>query len=275
MNFWWYMQKIKISIITACLNSERCIEKCINSVLLQTYSNIEYIVVDGQSTDATCKIIGQHRHAIAEFISERDTGIYSAWNKGIKKATGDYVFILNSDDTLQNSRVVEDVVGFILKNHGPKAVYGKVLVCEEGTDYSFVAGRPSELKDFVYKMSFCTPGAFINRSVYHEVGFYDEQYSISSDYDWAIRLFKMYDIKEIVFFDRIITVFCTGGVSNKRYRLAFSEVSSIVKKHFSRNSYFKHLLYIRLILLLKKMIPYARKCGLLEVWRKVKTKRLL
>ena len=101
---------MKVSIITVSLNSESTIKECIESVLSQTYKNIEYIIVDGMSNDKTIKIIDSYRSKLDKFISEKDEGIYDAMNKGIKLATGDIVGILNSDDEYFNENVIENVV---------------------------------------------------------------------------------------------------------------------------------------------------------------------
>ena len=110
-------------MITACLNSEKHIERAINSLLSQTYDNIEHIVIDGGSKDATLKILDKYKNNIAYLLSEPDKGIYDAMNKGIRLATGDIVGILNSDDFYAGPRVLEKVADLFLKT-GAEALFG-------------------------------------------------------------------------------------------------------------------------------------------------------
>ena len=110
------MQTPKISLITVTRNAESTIKRCIESVLSQDYANVEYIVIDGQSTDGTLSIINSYRHGIAYSVSEPDKGIYDAMNKGIKIATGDIVGLLNADDCFADTRVLSEVAEAFTNN---------------------------------------------------------------------------------------------------------------------------------------------------------------
>ena len=101
---------MKVSIITVCFNSQETIKETIESVINQTYKNIEYIVIDGKSNDGTCSIINQFNTSISKFVSEKDNGIYVALNKGIRMSTGDIVGFLHADDVFDNKTVIEKVV---------------------------------------------------------------------------------------------------------------------------------------------------------------------
>ena len=107
---------MKISIITVSYNSAKTIEETLKSVQNQTYDNIEYIVIDGASKDATTSIISKYNDIISHFTSEPDKGLYDAINKGIKKATGDYVGIINSDDVFYNNQTIEKIADYFTKN---------------------------------------------------------------------------------------------------------------------------------------------------------------
>ena len=107
---------MKVSIITVCYNSEKTIKETIESVLDQNYSNLEYIVIDGQSNDTTNEIIKEYKDSISYYLSEPDGGIYDAMNKGIAAATGDLIGILNSDDVYVNNQVISKVVDSIGNN---------------------------------------------------------------------------------------------------------------------------------------------------------------
>ena len=107
---------MKISIITVVYNNENTIKDAIDSVLSQTYKNIEYIIIDGSSTDQTINIIKSYKKKITKFISEKDLGIYDAMNKGILQATGDIIGILNSDDLYENNKIIEIITNEFIKD---------------------------------------------------------------------------------------------------------------------------------------------------------------
>ena len=263
-------RKPVISIITACYNSESLIDNCIRSVLQQTYPYIQYIIIDGNSTDGTCDIIRKYSEHIDCFITEPDDGIYSAWNKGIRNATGDYVFMLNSDDTLFDTQVIGDVAKFISAHESPAVVYGKVQGFEPSSGYTYLDGKPTRLEDFIFKMHYCTPAAFVHRGMFKKMGLFSEEYRISSDYEWAIRLFKQCASDELIFYDRIICKFRVDGCSNENYLHALEEVSSIVRRHFNSTAFLEHVIYIKMLLLIKRALPLFRYTGVLSLWRRLK-----
>ena len=123
---------MKVSIITIAWNSEETIEDTIKSVLEQTYDNVEYIIIDGKSTDSTMDIVAKYQDKISVVISEEDKGLYDAMNKGVKKATGDLIGILNSDDIYSDNEVVSDIVSSL---NGADGIYADlVYVNREDTD---------------------------------------------------------------------------------------------------------------------------------------------
>ncbi|RNL54271.1 glycosyltransferase [Pedobacter jejuensis] len=117
---------MKISIITVVYNGTTYIKDCIESVISQTYKNIEYIVIDGNSTDGTQLIIEQYQKQIARYVSEKDSGLYDALNKGISLATGDIIGILNADDLFATENVVAQIATIFAKNPSIEAVYGNL-----------------------------------------------------------------------------------------------------------------------------------------------------
>jgi glycosyltransferase involved in cell wall biosynthesis len=183
----------KITIITPVFNGERYLDETIRSVLSQSYSNIEYIVVDGQSIDNTIKIIDTYRSSLSKVIVERDNSMYEAINRGLDAATGDYVLVLNSDDCLANSQVVSEVVEFINSDPGCLAYYGNIVKREDQ--------RLTKRKVFqicythLLYTQHCTliphPALFVNRiSSLSLVGHYDLSYQYASDFDYILRLLK-------------------------------------------------------------------------------------
>ncbi len=130
---------MKISIITVCFNSSKTIEKTFQSILNQTYTNIEHIVIDGGSSDSTVDIIKKYKKSIARFVSEPDKGLYDAMNKGIKLASGDIVGILNSDDIYTDKKVLENVARFH-ENNNIEVSFGNII---QLTDYGKIIRRYS------------------------------------------------------------------------------------------------------------------------------------
>ena len=120
------MHQTKISIITVCFNASQTIEATIKSVVGQTYSNIEYIIVDGLSTDNTLKIVGKYKHRIAKIVSEKDKGLYDAMNKGVKMAKGQIVYFLNADDVLVDKNIIREIMEEFEKDSKLDLVFGEI-----------------------------------------------------------------------------------------------------------------------------------------------------
>lgn len=198
-----FCHMIKISIITVCYNSKAYIEQTIKSVLAQTYENIEYIVIDGGSTDGTIDIINRYRKDITIFISEPDRNMYDAINKGMKWATGDYIAILNSDDFYLDNEVIS-VIADKLKGLPSyyKGLYGNLQkFTAEGYFMKRKKGIPVGFKTLLCsrKLTFVGHGTlFVSQKACDEVGLYDfEQFSAAADYDYILRLFKKFKFKYV------------------------------------------------------------------------------
>ena len=179
----------KISIITPCYNSEQTIEKTIQSVITQNSTTpIEYIIIDGASTDKTCEVIKKYSQYINIFISEPDAGAYDAMNKGIKLATGDVVGIINSDDWYNKDTIK------IVEQEFDK--YPDIDVIYSPID-NYFAGEyvarfiPGTLDKLTIRFTLNHPSCFIKRNVYDAVGLYDLQYRITADYAMILKLFLL------------------------------------------------------------------------------------
>lgn len=179
---------IKISIITVCKNSERFLASTIESVINQTYQNIEYIIIDGASTDSTCDIIKKYESDISFWMSEPDEGMYHAINKGLKKASGDYILILNSDDMLAGNDTIEQVV----KNMNREKVdyyHGNMIKLNEAR-FKKVKLFPVKFKELLLSThgTFVPhPCFFISKQLNNALKGYDVQYKYASDYDYILR----------------------------------------------------------------------------------------
>lgn len=180
---------MKVTIITVCYNSERTIEKTIQSVINQTYQNIEYIIIDGKSTDQTVTIIKSYNKFISKWFSEIDCGLYDAINKGILQSTGDLIGILHSDDVFFSNYVIEEIVAFH-SNNSIQASIGDILqVNGKGRivrKYSSNKWDPTKLK-----IGFMPPhpSIFISKELFLKYGFYLTDFKISADFEFITRLF--------------------------------------------------------------------------------------
>ena len=204
------MENILVSIITVCYNSESTIEKTIKSVLNQTYSNIEYIIVDGKSTDGTMEIVEKYYpefNGRMKVISEPDKGIYDAMNKGIGKASGLLIGIINSDDYYEND-AVENIIS-AMTSDSYQIIYGMLRMLNDGVETMVMMPKHENLKNAMI----AHPTCFVTKSVYQDCGMFDLQYKSCSDYDFMLR---MSENKEIVFVPvyKIIASFSDGvGIS--------------------------------------------------------------
>ncbi len=205
------MGKIKVSIITVCYNSEKTIERTISSVLDQTYDKIEYIIVDGASTDRTIEIINRFRGEFGDrlkFISEKDDGIYYAMNKGIELATGELIGIINSDDWYEKD-AVEKIVEVYEKNSDNRyaVYYGKTGTVRDGIVCEVNMSDHDELEDNMISH----PSCFVTKDTYTDKGKFDTKYISVADYDFMLRLKRSGDVNFIPVREHIAN-FSLGGM---------------------------------------------------------------
>lgn len=207
---------MKISIITSVFNNKQTISESIDSVLSQTYSNIEYIIIDGASTDGTVDIIKQYYNKISTFISEPDKGIYDGLNKGISLATGDVVGFLHSDDLYQNNKVIETVVE-AFKQYEVDSIYGDLTYVDKVDTNKviryWVSGDFS-LKKLRRGWMPPHPTFFVKRSVYEQAGNFDTGFKIAADYDLILRCLGKHKVSTHYIPDILIKM-RVGGESNK------------------------------------------------------------
>ncbi len=208
---------MKISIITVCKNSEAYIERSIKSVISQSYKEIEYIIIDGNSQDKTKEIITKYADHITHFISESDNGIYDAMNKGIKVATGAFINFLNSDDYLYDCNVIQDVVDFISSHPDCDFVYGDTHIRPDPKISSqssiFKPPLPLEIPQAMIYGNFFVQGAvFSKHELFDRLGLFAENYKISADFEWFTRLLQEKTLS-LHYYPRTIFSFYQGGFS--------------------------------------------------------------
>jgi glycosyltransferase involved in cell wall biosynthesis len=177
-------EKLKLSIITVNLNNREGLQKTIESVLSQTATSLEFLIIDGCSSDGSVDLIIEHRDKIAFWISEQDNGIYQAMNKGIHAAKGEYLLFLNSGDFLVNDEVIEEV---FKSGNNEDLIYGKSNISKEGK-VIFTTPHPDKLTlGFFCKQTISHQAAFIRKDLFERYGYYREDYRIHSDLDFWIR----------------------------------------------------------------------------------------
>jgi len=217
-----------LSVVTIVYNSVKDIERTILSVINQTYQNIEYIIVDGLSTDGTLEIIHKYKNRIARIISEKDEGIYDAMNKGLAAAKGDYVIFMNSGDEFFDPATVAAVFS---SADDADIYYGETeMIDANGRNLGqrrHKAPKKFNWRSFKYGMSVSHQAIYIKRSLAEP---YDRQYELSADIDWILRIAKK--AKTIVNVNRYVAKYLVGGMSKKKHRQSLVERFRIMKKHY-------------------------------------------
>ncbi|MDR6553589.1 glycosyltransferase family 2 protein [Paenibacillus qinlingensis] len=225
-------QDLKISIITASYNSGRTIEQTILSVINQTYNNIEYIIIDGDSKDETMNIVNKYKEGISTIVSENDKGIYDAFNKGCKLSTGEYVLFVNSDDYLHDANVIADMVDFVENQDDPIAVYGSLYLINEKTGWSHKIARKFEYSDLQRGLMPPHPSFLCKRKILEEFGFFKLDYKIASDFDLIFSIYKKYGDR-IYYNNRVTSFFRIGGLSShiSTIHRTYEELKDILLKN--------------------------------------------
>ena len=199
-----------ISIITVVLNGEKTIEETIKSVLNQKYKNIQYIVLDGGSKDGTIKIINKYKDKIYYFKSEKDLGIYDAFNKGLDAANGDLIGFINSDDIFTDNAL--DILNKYYCKYPDKDFFFGAVKKHYGTLYGF---KPWKIRFSWGFYSSHSSGFFIKKSAAKKVGKYNLKYKYSSDYDYFYRMIIQHKLKGIgTKKNELFGIFRRGGFSS-------------------------------------------------------------
>lgn len=167
----------RITVVTISFNAEKCIERTILSVIQQSYDNIEYIIVDGESSDGTMRIVEKYKSDISHYISEPDKGIYDAMNKGIKLATGDYLIFMNADDTFADNNVLQKIAEQTDSNSD--VIYGNWRTI---TEYGIFANKPASLSTLDKKFGLSHQAIFVRVSLLKQEPF-DLRYKYAGDYN--------------------------------------------------------------------------------------------
>lgn len=224
----------KFTIITITFNAARWLERTVVSILSQSYPNIEYLIIDGGSKDGTVDIIKQYAPGIAYWVSEPDKGLYDAMNKGLKQATGDYVWFINAGDTLQSAATVQRIAMKIGKRSSlPDVIYGETSIVDaEGKPLGMrrlKAPKQLSWKSFRMGMLVCHQSFIAKRTIAPE---YDLQYRLSADYDWCIRCLKQ--AKSIYNTKMILSNYLEEGLSTQQRKASLKERYEVMCKYYGK-----------------------------------------
>lgn len=241
----------KFSIITVTYNAGAVLEDTIQSVITQTYRNVEYIIVDGDSKDHTLDIINRYREHIHTLVSEPDKGLYDAMNKGIRLATGDYLCFLNAGDELHEDDTLQLMVHSITGTELPDVLYGETAIVDEEGHFLRMRrlSAPEDLnwKSFKDGMLVCHQAFFPRRELAEP---YDLRYRFSADFDWCIRIMK----KSHTLHNTHLTLidYLNEGVTTRNHRASLHERFRIMCRHYGYLSTLARHAWFALRLLLKK-----------------------
>ncbi len=206
---------MKISIITVCFNSEKTIRDTIESVLSQSYPDVEYIIIDGLSKDNTMSIVSEYDDKISKIISESDKGIYDAMNKGVRLATGDVIGFINSDDLLNSEDCIECIVKRFVESDAD-IVYGdKVYVASNNISKQLRYWKAGVFVRNNYKKGWMTPhlSTYIKKDLYVKYGDFRSDFKIAADYELMFRFIYKHKVK-VCYLPKVIAKMRVGGVSN-------------------------------------------------------------
>ena len=223
----------KFSIITVTYNAGKVLEDTIQSVVFQTYRNVEYIIVDGGSTDNTLDVVHKYQERICKVISEPDKGLYDAMNKGIRMATGDYLCFLNAGDELHENETLQKIVYTLKGKELPDVIYGETAIVDEEGHFLHMRrlSTPEHLhwKSFKEGMLVCHQ-AFFTRRELALANPYDLRYRFSADFDWCIRIMKQ--SKYLHNTHLTLIDYLNEGMTTQNHKASLKERFRIMTKHY-------------------------------------------
>jgi glycosyltransferase involved in cell wall biosynthesis len=220
---------MKISLITVVYNGEAFLQECFNSVIAQTYPDVEYLVIDGGSTDQTLNIIQENRSHIDYFISEKDQGLYDAINKGIQQSTGEIIGILNADDMLASADVLASVAKSFMADPTLDGVYGDLNYIHP-TTHKIIRkwkSRSATFQDLKKGWMPAHPTLYLKRGFFEQYGAYSLDFGTAADYELILRYFYTHKIKTS-YLPMLMVNMRMGGVSNHSFG---SRISALINDY--------------------------------------------
>ena len=254
-----------VSVITVVYNGAEHLEEAIRAVASQAYPNIEHIIIDGGSTDATIDILYRNDDLIGYWQSEKDRGLYDAMNKGVAQVSDpeSYVLFANADDTLYSGDSISSAMSL---SRGEDLIYGKMIFTDG--KISGVLGKPVRFKDLA-RQTLCHPATFVRRKVFDRIGPFDTSFTIAADYDHIVRAFKARVSTRFV--DVIVSKMRMGGLSDDRFMLSCRERKEVVRRHFPLVPRLVGVSQVNLYDIPRNaMRRFLHRAGLLGHWRALK-----
>ncbi|KKG07379.1 glycosyltransferase family 2 protein [Methanosarcina sp. 2.H.A.1B.4] len=248
-------KKPLVSIVTSCMNSAGVLEGTILSVINQKYPNIEYIIIDGNSTDGTLDIIKKYENKIAKWVSEPDSGVYDGMNKGIARSTGNILYFLNAGDYLYNDEIVDKVVEKFL-DESVVAVYGNVEVINDFRKKRIVRG----CRVTSYKLLFrhiCHQTLFVRGHLFDEIGSFSYSFKLAADHEFIIKAIKKYP-DNFLYMDEILAKYRDGGMSCKMMDRMKLEELRILSDNYNVLQFLAGVL-VCIVVVMKYKVPQLLK----------------
>ncbi|MNQ33538.1 PGL/p-HBAD biosynthesis glycosyltransferase [compost metagenome] len=254
----------KISIIIATYNAEKYLQNCLDSIIPQLDTNIELIIIDGGSKDSTVEIIKQNQKYISYFVSESDKGIYDAWNKGLEKASGEWIMFVGADDQLV-ANAIEVYTTFINENQEAQHVdfiSSRVEMIDENGKSIRIKGWPFAWPMFLKEMTVAHPGALHSKELFNKYGKYNIDYKIVGDYEFLLRAGKSL---KALYVDTVTVRMSEGGASD-----SVKSIKEHYKAVISTGKHSKYLAFINasIVYTKYKVKKIGRKIGLNLYMRK-------
>lgn len=253
------INKNQVSVIISVLNASNVIGKCIDSILNQEHKNIQLIIIDGGSSDGTVEIIKSYSARISYWISELDTGIYNAWNKAVKKATGEWICFIGSDDIF----LPKSLTNLLQKSKNPEVNFVSsrvMMVDDQGTEFGSI-GKPWDFNKLSNGLGVVHCGALHHITLFEDYGLFDDGYKIAGDYEFLVRVGK--NLKS-EFLNEITVNMCNTGVSRKNVKKVIYETSRVLyfNSSFGKLSGIRYFLSAHVRSLIREFIflfPFGKK----------------
>lgn len=229
-----------VSVITVARNSASGIAKAIDSVLSQNYRPLEYIVIDGASTDGTVDIVRSYGGSISRLISEKDSGIYFAMNKGLLASSGTRIIYINSDDSFAHSEALSSLVGARQGNIGddPAICYSDFIKYYPSLERSMLMKANTA---FERGFALCHQAMLVDRSAYDLVGEFDTSFKYAADHDWTVRAMRI-GVRFIRANVAPTVIFRHGGASHSSYRASRGEAGKVIMREYGQMAYLRYTL---------------------------------